>query len=326
MERFNSELLLNTQEGVTNPELQRLLSLEERIGAITLDPDGTINFNNNLEAKTSDRAEEWKKKEGVIDVKEFEGAVIVVFNSNEKIPEGCPDLVAKSRSGEYDPETKVCYVDLSNSWSFLHDKYIPSDLEHYVRHELRHHLVNILDSEFNKINNLQQHRYHDWDKIKETNEDTAIQLAYLDELHSQYFDLIEGDIFGKSFFVKIDSEFYTIAKKGTHLEVATTKPENAEVVLELFSNIQASILIYWANKETKSKENVLDMVRSVGAVLATERSLADALVKIKNIIKQVFASVEIKENTSLYLKTYKPKAGENMPVVDQILSDVIIKL
>jgi hypothetical protein len=233
MEGLNLEQS-QSQENILNVEQQRIADLESVISSITLEEGGKINLQD--QGVFSERTEVWKNKDGVIDVQEFDGAIIVIYNANEKIPEGCPDLRGL-RSGEYNPETSTCYVDLSDSWSFLENKYVPAMLQQYVRHELRHNIVNKSDTE-----HIAQHRYTSWGELEEFNRETATQLAYLDELHSQYFDVIDGDLGGRDFFTKLNAGFYTIHKKGSHIEVATTKPENAEVVSNLFHNLQASIL------------------------------------------------------------------------------------
>lgn len=302
------------QESVLSPEQERLLARESELSAITLKENGEIQLG--TQSQETEQVTSWKQKEGVIDVQEYDGALIIVYNAQEKIPDGCPDLRGK-RSGEYDPETKICYVDLTDSWSFLEDKYIPSSLEQYVRHELRHHMVNTVDTEYDVQNASQENRYKYFDNLKAQDEEKAMQLAYLDELHSQYFDAVDGALEGRDYFTNLSAEFYTIHSKGSHSEVATSKIENREMVAKLFVGLQASLLLQWANKKSDKEDFANNGVRSIGVVLATERSLDTAAQKIEQLLQKMIGDPEVKQNLETFLQTYTPQTGYNMPVLNE---------
>jgi hypothetical protein len=65
------------------------------------------------------------------------------------------------------------------------------------------------------------------------------------------------------------------------------------------------------------------MTKSIGAILATERSLSDALIKVELVISRALKSSEVRENVSGYSKMYTPQAGYNMPNLNQELEKII---
>lgn len=303
---------------------------EAELSRLTLDDNGRIVLPEKQDPIESETIKQWKNKEGVLDAREIYGSLVIVYNTSEKVPEGAPDLrkanhAGRSRSGEYHPDTKICYVDLSNSWSFLDDKYIPAWIQQYVRHELRHHLVSAEDERYSTESGKQERRNMDWHSLKEREPEKATQLAYLDELHSQYFDALDGEIEGRNCFRTIDSTFYSIEGQGPHLEIAAHEASGKEAAKALFYYLQGLLLIrkMSASGDVAVKSQVESLTNAAGVVLGTERSMMAAAAKIKLIWEKLTSNSEMKKSFEKYIATYTPHVGDNTPEITSELKNVL---
>jgi len=229
------------------------------------------------------------------------------------------------RSGEYHPDAKICFVDLSNSWDFLNEHYNPSWVEEYVRHELRHGLVENEDEKYGIKNAEKARRNLDWDYIKKNNPEEAQELAYLDELHSQYFDALEGAIDGKDCFRKIESRFYSVAGEGSHLEIASQIPEGKEAARNLFYCLQGMLLLKRMTEsiEVYSKSEIENLTSAAGVALATERSISIAGRKVKLIWDKIISNSITKDSFGNYIKKYNPDYSGNTPEITKELKEVL---
>lgn len=318
-------------ENFLSEEQKEVLKIESDIGKISLDDNGKIVSEKAAAPwNDDDKIKQFKNKKGIIDVKELYGATMVIYNANEKIPEGCPDLRKRNhaghiRSGEYNPETKICYVDLSNSWSFLDDKYIPQWVAEFARHELRHHLVAVEDDKHSKKIKEKQRRNLDWEHLKSANPETAKQLAYLDELYSQYFDALEGAIEGKDCFRNINSKFYSVDGEGPHLKISSETTEGKKAAKELFYYLQGMVLLkrMTETRELIGKNNIENLLKAAGVILATERTISDAKEKIRLVWNKLLSNPAIKEEFDKYIEKYKPSYSDNTPEITKELKEIL---
>lgn len=317
-------------EKIFSKEQIELLESESEIEKISLDNNGKIIRAEIIEEFKRDDFKDWKNKEGVIDVGEFNNILVVIYNANEKIPDGCPDLRKRNhaghiRSGEYYPDTKICFVDLSGSWDFLNDHYNPSWIEEYVRHELRHGLVDAEDEKYGVKTGGKARRNLDWEYLKKNNPEEARGLAYIDELHSQYFDALEGAIEGKDCFRKIESRFYSVAGEGPHLKIAAETLEGKKATEDMFYHLQGMLLLkrMTESKETAFKDEIENLTKAAGISLATERSITDAKDKVKLIWNKIISNSAIKEEFDKFIEKYKPSYLDNTPEITGKLKKVL---
>jgi hypothetical protein len=305
----------NAIESILSPEQVRFLERDRTLEQLCLNPDATIGFLETIQEET-DELRSWRSKEGVIDAGIVEGVIIIVFNADKKVPEGCRDLrvvegpEARIRSGEYDSEKNICSIDISDSWSYAFNTYSPELLSPIVRHEVRHGLVTLEDRRY-----VAQTKKPGIRNIEDTliEPEELRQLTYLDELHSQYFDLLEGSVQGKTSFRSIDSNFYSTLGRGSHTEVATTRDELKEVTMEIFYILQACDL---SQRMSEAEPGVLarkirDVTASIGAVLGTERSL----LAVREKVTRLFAILRTDEayccQIEAFLSRYKATFFEN---------------
>ncbi len=281
-----------TLEGILNQEQIRLLETENQIKKFNLSPEGKILFGSIAQAhEEEEKIKEWKTKDGVIDASVFNETTVIVFNSEIKIPEGCRDLknikghTGLGRAGEYDPEKDDCFVDISNTYSFLEDKYRADWETQMVRHELRHALVNHTDIDYSKKNDVSGKRNADFTLI---NKEELMQLAYLDELHSVYFDVLEGKE-SETKLSDIQSDFYSTVKEGTHLEVVGDSDKSKNALKELFPILQKLISLK-KNDNLEFTDKIEKASIGVGVILATERTISDVLEKTKKILDMLLVN------------------------------------
>ncbi|GEM_PF-3266570 len=321
-----SKTIEKSLEQILTKEQLSLIATEAKIGKVTLGDDGKINITGATEEASEDIAQ-WQLKNGVLDARKFIGINIVVFNSRVIVPEGCPvDLKEEGRSGEYDAFSNTTFTDLSNTWDHLYDKWQPSWAQQNLRHEVRHGLVSSLDQARYTQNNTNLRRVVDQDHLNATNPELARQLGYLDEIHSQYFDVIEGEIEGHSSFRTLDSQFYSIEGNGTHPEVASSTPEGQEVVKSLFYHIQGFILLKRMSEQILGdRPDIINLISGVGVVLATERSLQEANNKIRSLWQNAQSIQNIGNKFNEFLNSYQPSASGNTPVVTPELRDILVQ-
>lgn len=319
-EEGSIELQGRRQNEVAESLIRETADAEKAISAVKLNDKGGIEGLPRQE--TNQSVESMRQKDGVIDVGLLTGCMVVVFNSNEKIPEGFPDLRSQNRSAEYDPENNIVYVDLSDSWSFLNDKYQPEGLSSFVSHELRHYLVKETDGKVKTETGLDEASRYEPQESEE-----FFQRAYLDELHSQFFDYISGR--GQAGFESPDSDFYSARGRGMHWELASDNPEVQEKTRELVKYTQAFILLNeMIRQEEASGEPKEDIVVDyilcrAGATLGTARSVDRALVLLKNQWAEITKEGNIKPRLESYISTYQRNYEKHTPELSDDLMAII---
>lgn len=319
----------NGLEEILSPEQLKFLEKENKIRGFTLESNGKINnpeLDEDLDEQTKEKLQIWKAKEGVIDVSNFDGVMVIVYNAEEKVPDGCRDLRfieshgGKGRAGEYDPVDDICSVDISGTYSFLEDKHKAEWVQNIMRHEMRHGLVNHEDIKLSKETSGTEQRDSDVEKM---DPEKYAQLTYLDELHSQYMDVLEGDVQGKNSFRTIRADFYTTAAYGNHLEVASKTEEGKKAAAEMFSRLQGFIISKRMSEKDPysalSKE-IDDLSMAAGTILATERGLSPASEKIEKLWGKLANDPKYKEKIKQFLKEYKPEptGADNTPEVESM--------
>lgn len=312
---------------ILNKEQKEFLTQDSNLSNLSLSDQGTLEGLDNIEDSTE--AQVWRQKEGVLDAKVIEGALVIIYNANEKLPEGCPDFSERShggmpRSAEYHPDTKLCFIDLTDSWSFLEDRYKPPLLQQFVRHELRHHLVALEDERISTKEGSQERRNVNWEDILAQDPGKARELAYLDELHSQYFDAIDGARDGRKCFRTIDSEFYSVAGEASHRELGAETKEGQQAVEELFYLLQGFLLLkMMSEQQAESAERVSAAVNTFGVLLGTERSIESALQKGKEIWRTINSDEQLMTSLHNFLSNYEPNPAYNTPVSSDALQNLL---
>jgi hypothetical protein len=295
-----------TLNEILSPRQQELVQRESEISQISLDPDGKIRLPEDTHKLVPRSVTDQCTKPGVIDAQSYDGALIMVYNSKKQTPEGAPDLFKKGRSGEYDPQAKTAYVDIADTYDYLDEKYQPQWVEQYARHEVRHHLVNIED----ELRGEQ--RQIGMDAILSEDPDKAHQLAYLDELHSLYFDALDGETYGRNYFRTIDSTVPTTVETAHHRKAASTTETGQQIASEIFCYLQALILLSRMNVSGEIKSNINEIVTGAGTVLATERTLANASDKLKIILEKALkGNHELWKQFQIFVASYQPDTDKN---------------
>ncbi|OGH64237.1 MAG: hypothetical protein A2821_04060 [Candidatus Magasanikbacteria bacterium RIFCSPHIGHO2_01_FULL_41_23] len=328
--KIENDLFLDSKkiiESLLNPEQMQFLEKERQIRELKFQSDGKIVFPH-AEA-TSNDVLLWKAKEGVIDATCFNGILLVIYNAEIKIPDGCKDLRTVSSHGKlgnyagvYDSEKNICFVDIRNTYNFLDGTFHPEWEQNIARHELRHGLVTAIDREHGAKTTQSSVRNIDGDKM---NPEIHRQLAYLDELHSMYFDVLEGADGGRTSFVNIDSGIYSIIDSGNHQKVASDTEEGKLLAKELFYRLQAFILSKRMIEQDHdvSLQGIIDeLSMAVGAVLGTERSLSAAYAKIKLFWEKLSTNEIFKNKLLKFVKTYKPDVLNNTPEISSELQAI----
>lgn len=282
---LNPALNSNTPWEKFFSEHQRdVIEQESEIAQIAFTNEGLIDCKKSSE-EVPERLSAWKQREGVLTAEYFNGIIIVVFNSNIKVPEGCRNLQeitshgALGRAGEYDPEEKICFIDICNTYDFLEERYAPEWENQTLRHELRHALVDTLDNKYRDSGNLLISRY---DNPETKDEEQFLQLTYLDELHSAYFDVIEESK-NLEKFDTFDNHFYSVAKEGSHREISSNTIEGQREAEKLFQLLKRSFELIKKLQE-ENKDLGLHFARAVGSFLATSKNLQEARENIENTL------------------------------------------
>lgn len=313
-------------EGILNPEQRRFMQKELVARSLVLDQEGKIDLSPGVR-DGEEMVDIWKKKEGVIDAIMCDGSMIVIYNSDKRVPEGCRDLRhieshnGIGRGGEYNPETEVCSVDISNTWDYIENRYEATWAQQIARHELRHAFVHHLDMErFRTLQKPSSRNLH----VDQLNLEDYQQLAYLDELHGQFMDAIEGAIEGVTSFRKIEENFYSTALQGDHLKVASNTNEGKEAAATIFLVLQIFILSQ-RMREVMSLPTIDDKIDTIcvaaGAVLATERSLQAALTKLQALLALLQSDKQYMSQMKTFLTEYTPSLySDNTPEITPKLS------
>lgn len=255
------------------------------------------------------------------------GTLLVVFNAHDGIPDGLRNVFEMGRAGEYDPNINIAYTDISNTYSHLEERYQPQWVEHNARHELRHALVAQQDARQSKQQSIPLRRLLDDDNLRNTDPDGLRQLSYLDELHAQFLDVVEGDIQGHTSFRTLDSPFYSTEASGTHADVSSTNPDVQGQTRELFFLLQGFILLnrMVENQPSLQSRDVEKVSYAAGAILATERGVVHAVQKIQQIWNIARGDEEICAQFKDYIDKYQPSTHNNTPVLDDNLRHVLMK-
>ena len=296
----------------------QVLTQEQTITKIQLNSEAQIQIPGYQEdlATRKDELNEWRQKEGTLDVKELFGALIIIYNGNIEIPHECPDLREKTQqrqpmSGQYYPDKKNTYIDISNTWDFLNNRYEPSWVEQFIHHEIRHHLINLQDEEYSNKSGTKGNRNLDNEALEEEDPESLMQLQYLDELHSQFFDALEGFTEGTSYFRTLDSKFYTVENEGPHTQIASTTEKGKDYTKKLFYIIQGMLLINNANDSNRTKT----VSQAFGAILSTTRTIKEAALKGEKLWRFLVSDSKIKHQFIDFLTNYKPNAKNNTPEI-----------
>jgi len=312
------------QEILTD-EQQAVLRIEQSIAKISLSTDAKIIAPNSI-IESSSQVNEWLAKDHVLDAACINGTILVLFNTHVGIPEELRNVFEMGRAGEYDPTTNIAYTDISNTYSHLEEQYQPQWVEHNARHELRHALVAQQDAKLSTQQGAPMRRLLDDDYLRNTDPDGLRQLSYLDELHAQFLDVVEGDIQGHTSFRSLESEFYSTEASGAHIDVSSTNPEVQAHTRDLFHLLQGFILL------TRMVEDQADLRSddseklsyAAGAVLATERGVEQAVQKIEQIWNIVRNDKEMYGQLIDFIDKYQPSNYDNTPVLDDNLKDYLL--
>jgi len=312
------------QEILSDEQIE-ILHIEQGIGKICLSEDAKIIAPSNI-TDSNNQVNEWLAKDHVLDATCINGTLLVVFNAHKGIPEGLRNVYEMGRAGEYDPTTNTAYTDISNTYSHLEEQYQPQWVEQNARHELRHALLAQQDAKVSTQQGIPLRRLLDDDHLRNTDPEGLRQLAYLDELHAQFLDVVEGDIQGHTSFRSLDSEFYSTEASGTHTDVSSTNPEVQDQTRDLFYLLQGFILL---NRmiENQSGLHTADVIRlsyAAGAVLATERGVEQAVQKIQQIWNIVREDKVMCRQLIDFIDKYQPSSYDNTPLVDDNLRKVLI--
>lgn len=274
---------LEVQPGTNPLEIMRQLAantvpIEQAATAVQLDREFKICDIPPL-LQTNSRASEVEKFQqtpGVLDAQEVFNSVVVIYNTNEEIPAGCHDLFASNRSAEYDPDTGIMYIDIADAWNYLEEKYDPTLISSFVAHELRHALVNIVDQAARKMDLETPSRYEEV-----AASDAAVQLMYLDELHSLFFDTAFWDA---RYFVDFSEKLTTVRGPGSHAELCGSA--DALVAAEkLFSLLQVVLRFLVVTKDTENAADALELVYTCGSCVCAARDCVSAAVLVEEAVQ-----------------------------------------
>lgn len=293
-------------EDLLDPEQRAFFQRELVIRELALESSGKIQWPREGQVD-EDRLAEWRARPGVIDATTYEGMVLVIFNAHVQIPEGCniqrPNDTYPHFGGTYNPETDVCSVDISETWDYIHEVYKADWNQQFARHELRHGLVTHEDRRVTQRSGVPSERNIHGELI---DPEALRQLAYVDELHGQFFDGLEGEVGGLK---SLDTAFYSIVATGTHLEVATQLPGQQANVREIFSILQSCIFA----QRMAEKSDQPDLLRRVtgfsvaaGVLLGTERSLDAVHEKLNHLWNRFLSDDTLKHAMQSFLLTYTP--------------------
>jgi len=193
---------------------------------------------------------------------------------------------------------------------------MPSFLQQFIRHELRHHLVAREDERISAEEGLPERRNIDWEEILAQDPEKARELAYLDELHSQYFDAIDGARDGRGCFRTIDSEFYSVAGQAAHRELGAETQEGKQAVEELFYLSQGFLLLKMMGEQNADfVQRMSPAIKAFGVLLGTERSVESAQQKGKEILQAVNNDKQLMGSFQNFLSNYEPNPTTNTPVI-----------
>ncbi len=308
---------------VLTPEQQTLIQKERDIGAIILSDKGEL-LTTQGTIGTDNRTEEWSKKKGVLSTGIVNDTLTVVYNADIATPEGLPDIREDGRAGEFDPEKMMTYTDVSGTYSYLEDKYKPTWVQQNVRHELRHALVAQQDELFSKEHGGKHKRLLDADILKTEHPEELRELAYLDELHSKFLDVAEGEVKGHTSFRTPESRFYSTEAEGKHPDVASSTPVGKAEAVRLFHRLQGMLLLQrMGDAGHMESENISTCVYAAGVVLATERDILAARGKIDALWEIIMKNEGINKDFTTFMASYQPTESENTPEVTPELKQIL---
>lgn len=262
------------------------LAIEQAATALQLDAEFKIRDIPPL-LQTNSRSSEvavFQQTPGVLDAQEVFNSVVVIYNTNDEIPAGCRDLFASNRSAEYDPDTGTMHIDIADAWNYLEEKYDPALISSYVAHELRHSLVNIVDQAARKMDLETPSRYEEVDAS-----DAAIQLMYLDELHSLFFDTA---FWGARYFADFSEKLTTVRGRGSHAELCGSA-EAQTAAEKLFSLLQVVLKFLEVTKDTADAADALALVYICGSSVCAARDCMSAAVLVEEAVQNYLTASHV---------------------------------
>jgi len=300
---------------ILTEEQRKIIATEKEIGSITLSREGKI-VSGKAKTENDKRCTEWLQKKGVLSALLVNNVLVVIYNTDIILPDGVQNLKEKGRAGEFDVEQMATFTDISGSFSYIEEKYKPEWVQQNVRHEIRHAIVAQQDEIFSQRSNKKGRRLLDREELYGQNQEELRQLSYLDELHSQFLDVVEGDIDGHTSFRTIDSRFYSTETEGRHIDVASSTDEGKRQCESLFYKLQGMILLKRMEESGIAKTSDFDThIYAVGAILATERSLLAAENKINTIWSKLMENKELREGVDGFVSDFESDPGKNIPEI-----------
>ncbi len=302
--------------------VDEVTAVEKALSQIGFLDDGQLSIPQELDRDSDVHPllEKYKSISGVIDARAVLDCLVVVYNSDASTPDGFPDLWNKGRSGEYDPDKKIIYIDLKDSWSFLDEKYDPALLNWTPEHELRHHLVNAVDERLRERGLRQANRYDE-----SVRDRTFLEQSYLDEVHSLFFESILFPGAERSTFRDLDSMLTTTAGTGDHLALSGAEAATSSGAESLFRHLQGLILLNEYSKgavDPQERGTIENLVFRCGAILATARDIEQARAAI-SAEWEVAVQGRLKSDFHQYLTTNDFSKGYYLPVVtDDLLNSL----
>jgi len=233
------------------------------------------------------RLKKIRAESGVIDAQMIFGTIALVYNSEIEIPRSIFLHHQRGNAGVHSSKDGLNAIDIEGIVGNN-----PPKQNSVLVHELRHQLVNINDKKRADLTGK---------SIARTNPDTdplfSPQAAYLNELHSQFFDRVNAPIklrgMAHTIFKRIENPMYSTLKKGSHLTLVEATPEVQDDTKHLFSILQKVIAlsdfsrtIEGGNGSFELRENEFE--NSLGKV----QSLIDAIVKDLNLEPKKFHTMK----------------------------------
>lgn len=256
--------------------VSRFLNREMITASMHVGDDGTL--------QGADLRPETDEREGIISRVVQDRLTIIAYNSRIKLPEGCPNLEKKERPAEYDPVSRTCYLDYWDSWNYAEDEYQPSQYSSAARHEVRHDLVTAVDSTILETTGYRRNRQR---TLKPT---INPELAYLDEIHSKFFDVIEGEWIDT--FKSIDSKTYHVLATGSHLEITKDQVSPRDLA-QFLGIIQRLVVASELARATDRFQSITKWVYEAGLAIAVSPNVITAInlmsVRLESVLQELGA-------------------------------------
>jgi hypothetical protein len=314
-----NDLALKFKEESIRKEISLELQLfEYAANTLALTPDLKLTITDPL-LKSTNRTQEvehYRSLPGVIETTEIANCLMVMYNSQELVPEGCRDLAQLHKSAEFDPEFNTIYIDIVSHWDYLEDRYEPDWILRYIIHEFRHFLVNIFDQKIRLsiIRDKIPNRYNSKNLT-----DDEIQAMYLNEIHSLFFD---AAFFNTPHFVSLDETLTTLYGQGTHIELASKFYFYKEKAIDLFELLAQCLHNYRSSIGTDNEAYAKHKAYLYGTCLATASNIARAVALINDVNNTI---VEMENHRHKRLKeASQPGNQYDAKIMVEIIGDPAI--